>query len=385
MIEVKGSLKERIDEAVRLVCAPVSEEEVASFVAFYEKASIRLLPSAIEFFRKYGGFYHGSYIMLKDPTFNKEIYLDCYFVNTSSYYSNAYDLLKLEKEMLNRLDGEMDDIEMVREFAKQEVCPIAEIGYYYPANVYIGEDGKLYCIFNWTEEIGVFNTPEEILESYLGNNPPIGVDKMPIRTRYDQSEEKKEISDEEIETIIQKYDPEGVKYFILPDDTEYRRMSSHRMAVDKAMKLTAEEYSKDLDKELNETSFEPLRYDISKASARRIDPEGFLYVPKLLSKDKLNNKTYDSDFKNENSGGPIPYWYAFLEPPHRAGKYDPSDFEAVNKVLFPKGYKHLEVYEWSTCWSDYFDDGHEWWGANCWSVYDKEMKRFVVVFASATD
>ena len=380
MIEVKGSLKERIDEAVRLVCAPVSEEKVAAFVALYEKASIRLLPSAIEFFRKYGGFYHDSYIMLKDPTFNKDLYLDCYYVSATSN-SDDYDPVKVEKDMLNRLDGEMDDIEMVREFAKQEVCPIAEIGYYYPASVYIGEDGKLYCIFNWKEEIEVFNTPEEILESYLGNNPPIGVDKMPIRTRYDQPAEKKETSDDGFDTLIQKYDPEGVEYFIIPDDTEYRRMSSHRKAVDEAMKLAAEEYSKD-DKQ---ASHEPLRYDISKASARKIDPEVFLYVPNLLSKDKLNNTTYDCDFNNENNGGPIPYWYAFLEPPHKAGQYDPSDIEAVNKALFPKGYDHLEVYEWSTNWSEYFDDGHEWWGANCWSVYDKEMKRFVVVLASATD
>ena len=33
----------------------------------------------------------------------------------------------------------------------------------------------------------------------------------------------------------------------------------------------------------------------------------------------------------------------------------------------------------------YFDDGNEWWGALCYTVYDKNLERFVVIMASATD
>ena len=60
-------------------------------------------------------------------------------------------------------------------------------------------------------------------------------------------------------------------------------------------------------------------------------------------------------------------------------------FRKVNSALFPEGTDELEVYEWTTDWSNYFDDGHEWWGAACWSVYDKNMNRYVVIMASATD
>ena len=45
----------------------------------------------------------------------------------------------------------------------------------------------------------------------------------------------------------------------------------------------------------------------------------------------------------------------------------------------------LEIYEWTTDWSDYFDAGHEWYGACCWSVYDRSMNRYVVMLVSATD
>lgn len=78
------------------------------------------------------------------------------------------------------------------------------------------------------------------------------------------------------------------------------------------------------------------------------------------------------------------YRKAFLCPPH-GNSYTDRDFERVNDVLFPGGTECLEVYRWTTDWSDYFDEGHEWWGALCLTVYDKSLDRFVVIMASATD
>ncbi len=173
MVGLKGSLRERLEEAVRLVCTEVSEDEVAGFIALYEKAGVKLLPSAVDFFKQYGGAYRNSYIMLKDPKFNKEVSLNCFGTITDFYYSYAYDPKEIEKDMLRRLDWAMDDIDMVKEFAKQEV----------------GKDGRLYCVYDFKEEIDVFHTPAEILESYLGNNPPIGVDWMPVKTKYDWEED----------------------------------------------------------------------------------------------------------------------------------------------------------------------------------------------------
>ena len=73
-----------------------------------------------------------------------------------------------------------------------------------------------------------------------------------------------------------------------------------------------------------------------------------------------------------------------MEPP-QGFDATPEDFERVNAALFPKGSDALEVCEWTTDWCNYFDAEHEWWGAACWSVYDRELGRFVVVLASATD
>ncbi len=78
-----------------------------------------------------------------------------------------------------------DFIDRAKAVAKQKVCPVAQIGYYYPADVYIGEDGLLYCLYEFKEEIEVFHTPSEILESYLKNNNPVGIEKRDIEIHYD--------------------------------------------------------------------------------------------------------------------------------------------------------------------------------------------------------
>ncbi len=92
----------------------------------------------------------------------------------------------------------------------------------------------------------------------------------------------------------------------------------------------------------------------------------------------------DGMFSSDDRSGKLNYRKAFLYPPHGNG-YSGSDFARVNAALFPNGTDALEVFEWSTDWSDYFDDGHEWWGALCLTVYDKTLGRFVVIMASATD
>ena len=86
----------------------------------------------------------------------------------------------------------------------------------------------------------------------------------------------------------------------------------------------------------------------------------------------------------EEIPGRLTYHRAFLKPPYGCN-YTEADFDKVNATLFPRGTDALEIYEWSTDWSAYFDDGHEWWGTLCLSIYDRRLKRFVIILASSTD
>ena len=130
----------------------------------------------------------------------------------------------------------------------------------------------------------------------------------------------------------------------------------------------------------------PWIYDIDKAQSKHLDTQVFFYCPNIVKTDYYGNVWYDAEWEpnDDDCGTTVPYWYAVLEPVH-GRRNKPEDFKKVNEVLFPKGTDALDIYEWTTDWSDYFDAGHEWYGACCWSIYDKAMNRYVVMLVSATD
>ncbi len=190
--------------------------------------------------------------------------------------------------------------------------------------------------------------------------------------------------------LIEEYDRCVIDYCLIGDDIPYRGLRSHKDAILFAMLRLGERYNdtrlieeSGACSEVREEAF-PWNTDIEKAQGHQIDPAELLQGPKILRTDSVGQRFYDCDIPDPLKGEQIPYWYAFWEPPHTSG-YGPDDFRRVNSILFPEGTDELEVYEWTTDWSDYFDDGHEWWGTACWSVYDKRMNRYVVILAEATD
>lgn len=196
-------------------------------------------------------------------------------------------------------------------------------------------------------------------------------------------------------------------YILMEDDNPHQGKRSHWNAVALAMLKMIEGYiERQMKREIRLSAehgrnavsekVAPWSFDMGKAKAHPIDAVLFLFVPEATVVDRYGTRVYDCEWSAMNDGGKIPYWYAFLEPPLgtawvvRNGEkirksYDREDFEIVNRALFPQGIDELEVYEWTTDWSNYFDDGHEYWGAACWSIYDKSMNRYAVIMASATD
>ena len=198
---------------------------------------------------------------------------------------------------------------------------------------------------------------------------------------------------------IKRYDPDSeyhlvgeVDYYLLNDDKPYEGMKSHREALrfvfdwlvkqsienkESTRKMFGDDYADQL---------RPLVYDIDKAQPSLLDRQVFFYCPNIVRTDYYGNVWYDAGWEpnEENFGTTVPYWYALMEPVH-GRRNKPEDFKKVNEVLFPNGTDTLDIYEWTTDWSDYFDAGHEWYGACCWSVYDKTRSRYVVMLVSATD
>ena len=190
--------------------------------------------------------------------------------------------------------------------------------------------------------------------------------------------------------LIGKYDRCIIDYCLIEDHTPHQGYRSHKDAVLFAMLKVIERYiDTQLESEVRygrkiQDEPYPWNLDIAKAKAHRIDAETLLHVPVILRTDRIGQRFYDCGLPDPLNGEQIPYWYAFWETPHTSG-YGPDEFRRVNSVLFPKGTDKLEVYEWTTDWSNYFEAGREWWGTACWSVYDQRMNRYIVIMAETTD
>lgn len=154
--------------------------------------------------------------------------------------------------------------------------------------------------------------------------------------------------------LIAQYPDCVIDYCIIEGESAYQGYESHRAALKTACEKL---FAPDKDGNI-------WQYNVKRAMGKRIGT--WELFTSNYPKDKLN------------------YRKAFLYPPHE-NSYSGKDFVRVNAALFPNGTESLEAYEWTTDWSDYFDDGHEWWGALCLTVYDGSLDRFTVIMASATD
>ena len=90
------------------------------------------------------------------------------------------------------------------------------------------------------------------------------------------------------------------------------------------------------------------------------------------------------------------YAGAFTDPPYGLSVYANNQirtlpkvevnqlFLALNQALFGS-LATMQIYEWPTDWSPYFDAGHEWWGSFLWTLYNPSQQWMVGVAASTTD
>ncbi len=208
----------------------------------------------------------------------------------------------------------------------------------------------------------VYDTDISYLEKQLPHEI-LEIRKNDIAIEHDakldeSSNNIRELTEDVFYKEIKKYNECVLDYCIIKMDMDYNNEESHKKAVIFAMSKWA--------KILKDTCNIDITVNKEKMKANRINTKSFFEIS-TENKEKSNQ-----------------YWYLFLNPPHGCN-YNIKDFEHINSILFPKGYNELEIFEWSTDWSNYFDDGLEWWGAKCISIYDKNMNRFVVIGASATD
>ena len=165
----------------------------------------------------------------------------------------------------------------------------------------------------------------------------------------------KELIDDPFFIEYKKYNRCVLDYFIIKSDLGHKDVLLYAM-----------------NKIKDEDSY--ITIDKDKMEYKQISSNEFFQLP----------KNYEKEKSKINSGYKRPYWFLFLNPPHST-KYTIEDFIKINNILFPKGKEKLEIYDWNVEWSNYFDDGLEWWGAAAISIYDRLLDRYIIIFASSTD
>jgi hypothetical protein len=182
------------------------------------------------------------------------------------------------------------------------------------------------------------------------------VDKGNVTPQLEKSSGMTLIKDEAFEKLYEQYDDSVIEYFIMKSDKPYDGEQSHRNAAMFTMEV------------LN--------------GIRMAENESLLsYAPDRMSCKPVSAEELfgDMDFPQKNR-----YYRTFIDPPC-GSHYNDEDHRRINSVLFPKGVYDTEIFSWDHYWSEYFDDGNEWWGCMYYTVYDRAMDRFVVIAASATD
>lgn len=121
---------------------------------------------------------------------------------------------------------------------------------------------------------------------------------------------------------------------------------------------------------------------------------------------KMNLFSYNYDAKVIYSEVERGFAKALLVPPHSLHSKNQAEFasiayeeienlfltetlESYLKIILQAhnnfNPNDLKIISWSDNWSTYFNDGKEWWGTFCWTVYDSRNNTVVFIAASSTD
>jgi hypothetical protein len=200
---------------------------------------------------------------------------------------------------------------------------------------------------------------------------------------------RSEASDPELDALLARFDAAGgvIDYVFLEEPPGGAPCDSHRAAalsgmaeIDRhleqwALRNTSAKYPIEM--------FFRVRWDESKLTGEPIRFSTFWGADDVEPK-PLGDRAWSIP----NVDG---YKTAFFHPPYGLFglKDSPAEqaqlFASINRYVLGPEPERAEFFSWSTDWSNYFQAGHEWWGAFYWTIRPADSQRMVVVAASSTD
>lgn len=156
---LQGNKEERIEQALRKAgWFPGRKVDISPVLDYYHNQDIELHDKAVVFFQEYYGIASQWYIEVTnlnwraDFSFELFPYPKHYKIDIKDYMYDdaAYSI-------------ESEEYKGVIDFSGEHVIMVGEIGYYYPAHVWIGNSGKLYATHEYNLDAFIFDTVSQLI------------------------------------------------------------------------------------------------------------------------------------------------------------------------------------------------------------------------------
>ncbi len=143
--------------------------DIKEVMDYYQKYNIELHQAAIRFLKEYSGIYKYWYLTWefakdKSSDFMFEIYPNIYpnIYEAGNHYNILDDMYDDNAQTVRS-----DDYQRALDFSKEDLVVVGEIGYYYPAMIWIGESGTIYATHDYDDSVYKFETVFDLIAHEL--------------------------------------------------------------------------------------------------------------------------------------------------------------------------------------------------------------------------
>ncbi len=163
-----GSKPERIVQALRKAgWYPGRKVDISNVLSYYQKQNVQLNAPAVSFYEEYYGIAAQWYITHTDLERHSPDFEFLLFPQPPEYRTDLKDFMYDDPE--NSIESGRYSAAKAR--AGEPIVMAGEIGYYYPAQVWIADSGKLYCTHEYHDQVLAFDNVMELIQHELSKSP----------------------------------------------------------------------------------------------------------------------------------------------------------------------------------------------------------------------
>lgn len=159
-IPITGELKDKVQTLMKYAGWHEDRRvDISAAEQYYARRGMPMMKSTARFYRRYFGLCPQWYLEVKKTTHAADFWFALFPYMVDSIKDSFQD------EMFASMAGE--DLRIIESCAGMPCQPVGHIGYYYPAEVWISEHGKLLARWEYQDETEIFDSVFDLIEREL--------------------------------------------------------------------------------------------------------------------------------------------------------------------------------------------------------------------------